>query len=158
MSTTDKVQGYALYAELGRDDKSSLVQFFIVPDGYTEAGQFVPARLYYRQLHSYAPKRQWRIATMNHNDVRNIIDTGVTLDSDNLVNFALTRLNDNFARLIGRVSQGSGWKLIKQPLVVEVSQKDMKDVAMAKTPSKVIYRIQQVKKGTNFPEALVVSR
>jgi hypothetical protein len=158
MSNTNKVQGYALYAEIGRDDKTSLVQFFVTPDGYTEAGQFIPARLYYRQLHSHAPKRQWRVASMNDNAVVNLIESGTSLDVEQALEFATKRLSDSFSNLLGRILNGHGWKIINKPLVVEVSQKDMKDIAVAKTPSKVIYRIQQVKKGTDFPDALVVSR
>lgn len=155
---TEKIQGYALYTEVGREDKSSLVQVFITPDGYTDSGQFVPARLYFRQLHSFAPKRQWKTASINHDEVRDLIESGKTLDPEQAKEFAAKRLGDSFQRLFTPLINGVGWKLVHKPIVVQVSQVDMRDIAMTKTPSKIVYRIQQVKKGIDFPEALVVSR
>jgi hypothetical protein len=160
-----KVQGYSVYAELGREDKLSLVQFFITPDGYTEVGQFVPARLYYRQLHSHAPKRQWRITTINELDVMSLVESGSSMSSiypKTKDEFVIERLQGNFRNIVQRLIMGSGgsanWKLIYNPLVVEVSNKDMRDVALSRTPTKVVYRIQQAKKGMKYPEALTITK
>jgi hypothetical protein len=161
-----KVQGYSMYAELGREDKLSLVQFFITPDGYTETGQFVPARLYYRQLHSHAPKRQWRITTINEANAMSLIEAGSSISAiypKTREEFVIERLQGNFRGIIQRIiGSGSGssanWKLIYNPIVVEVSNKDMRDVALSRTPTKVVYRIQQAKKGMKYPEALTITR
>jgi hypothetical protein len=160
-----KVQGYSVYAELGREDKLSLVQFFITPDGYTETGQFIPARLYYRQLHSHAPKRQWRITTINELDVMSLVESGSSMSSiypKTREEFVIERLQGNFRNIVQRLIMGSGgsanWKLIYNPIVVEVSNKDMRDVALSRTPTKVVYRIQQAKKGMKYPEALTITR
>ena len=159
-----KVQGYSVYAELGREDKLSLVQFFITPDGYTETGQFIPARLYYRQLHSHAPKRQWRITTINELDVMSLVESGSSMSSiypKTREEFVIERLQGNFRNIVQRLIMGSGgsanWKLIYNPIVVEVSNKDMRDVALSRTPTKVVYRIQQAKKGMKYPEALTIT-
>ena len=160
-----KVQGYSVYAEPGREDKLSLVQFFITPDGYTETGQFIPARLYYRQLHSHAPKRQWRITTINELDVMSLVESGSSMSSiypKTREEFVIERLQGNFRNIVQRLIMGSGssanWKLIYNPIVVEVSNKDMRDVALSRTPTKVVYRIQQAKKGMKYPEALTITR
>jgi hypothetical protein len=160
-----KVQGYSVYAELGREDKLSLVQFFITPDGYTETGQFIPARLYYRQLHSHAPKRQWRITTINELDVMSLVESGSSMSSiypKTREEFVIERLQGNFRNIVQRLIMGSGgsanWKLIYNPIVVEVSNKDMRDVALSRTPTKVVYRIQQAKKGMKYPEALTITK
>jgi hypothetical protein len=163
-----KVQGYSVYAELGREDKLSLVQFFITPDGYTEVGQFVPARLYYRQLHSHAPKRQWRITTINESNAMSLIESGSSISAiypaKSREEFVIERLQGNFRSIVQRLIMGSGsggsanWKLIYNPIVVEVSNKDMRDVALSRTPTKVVYRIQQAKKGMKYPEALTITK
>jgi hypothetical protein len=76
--------------------------------------------------------------------------------------FVIERLQGNFRNIVQRLIMGSGgsanWKLIYNPLVVEVSNKDMRDVALSRTPTKVVYRIQQAKKGMKYPEALTITK
>ena len=47
-----------------------------------------------------------------------------------------------------------GYKLYKQPIVVEVSQADVADIRSSKTPYKVLGRITRARKALGFGEKL----
>ena len=44
-----------------------------------------------------------------------------------------------------------GWELRIKPLVLEVSQVDLDDIAKGKTPYKLMYRMQQCRLKAGFP-------
>jgi hypothetical protein len=47
-----------------------------------------------------------------------------------------------------------GWEIVKEPLLVEVSKKDMTDIRLGKTPSKFMYRVDLIRKALDFPHPL----
>jgi hypothetical protein len=135
-----KVQGSALYAEF-KNPYAQTVQMFITPDGIDEAGNFVNGVVYYRRLSALQPKKQWQIATLG----RALVDDyGVTTEQ-----VLLNRL-ETLEFLMKRIAMTS--ELVGKPFFVEVSKKDLADVRIRKTPTKIVYRIGQMKSSLKYPE------
>jgi hypothetical protein len=135
-----KVQGSALYAEF-KNPYAQVVQMFVTPDGIDEAGHFVNGVVFYRRLSATQPKKQWQIATLG----RALLDEhGMTTEQ-----VLLNRL-ETLEFLMKRIAMTS--ELVAKPFFVEVSKKDLADVRIRKTPTKIVYRIGQMKSSLNYPE------
>lgn len=139
-----KVQGTALYLEF-KNEYQQVLQMFITPDGVNEVGMPTLSRAYYRRLSASAPKKQWRTQALK----RSLVDpaTGVTSED-----YREERL-ESLAFLMKRISISS--QLVGKPFFVEVSQKDLSDIASGKTPTKVVHRIGQCRTALSYPEMFV---
>lgn len=136
------VQGIALYAQLHKP--GAMAQLLITPDGYDETGERVFASLYRRIVTASSPKKQWRSSTVRSTDPEGY-DFEVSHDR---ATFAEKRLN--FAvQLFDSLLSGK-WELHKEPIYLEVSKKDLTDIKVAKTPTKLIYRINQSREALSF--------
>lgn len=155
---SNPIQGYAVYLEVARDNKTSASQFLFTPDGFNTNNEFVNARVYYRSLSYMTPRRQWhgynlfgkdsilRFLEGNNSDFLNEPDA-----------FTNSRMDQTVGTVLPRCTKENGWSVVFAPIVVEVSKKDLLDISNWKTPTKIIYRVQQVKKSVGFPETLQVA-
>jgi hypothetical protein len=134
------VQGSALYAEF-KNAYNQIVQMFITPDGHDEAGNFTPSCVFYRRLSALQPKKQWQTTWLK----RSLVDANGDVTEANY----LDRI-ESLEFLMKRVAMTS--ELVAKPFFVEVSKKDLSDVRNRKTPTKVVYRIGQMKTTLNYPE------
>jgi hypothetical protein len=134
------VQGSALYAEF-KNAYNQVVQMCITPDGHDEAGNFVPSCVFYRRLSAMQPKKQWQTTWLK----RNLVDSDGNATEANY----LDRI-ESLEFLMKRVAMTS--ELVAKPFFVEVSKKDLTDVRNRKTPTKIIYRIGQMKTTLTYPE------
>jgi hypothetical protein len=141
---TKEVQGVAVYAEFSKPNATMM--FIITPDGYSEEGHKVNASLYRRIVTSYSPKKQWRNTSLIEVDFSRPLPSGD--------NFRKQRLAEERLLIVRQLFEGivtGGWSLVKEPIFVEVSKKDLDDVRKRKTPSKIVYRINQTRKTLGFP-------
>jgi hypothetical protein len=144
-----EVQGVAVYAEWTKPN--ALLQVIITPDGYTEQDEFTQSHMYRRVITTDKPKQQWRASPLDYdkhdeyNSILPLLDTEIS-------SYAETRMNKTIQwfdkMLIG------GWEIVKEPLLVEVSKKDMGDIRLGKTPSKFMYRVDLIRKALDFPHPL----
>jgi hypothetical protein len=136
------VQGIALYAQFHKP--GAMTQLLITPDGYDESGERVFASLYRRIITLTSPKKQWRSSTVRSGEL-----SGLDFEKeDDRAKFAEKRLN--FAvQLFDSLLSGK-WELHKEPIYLEVSKKDLTDIQVAKTPTKLIYRINQSREALSF--------
>ena len=151
-AVTKDVQGTALYAEFTRShggSTSSTLMLLFTPDGFAEDGNQVDASLYRRVVTSYAPKRQWRTTALRRIDLSRPIPKGDDFRRQRLAEERLLQIQS----LLEQVTT-QGWELVKEPIIIEVSKRDLNDVAVRKTPSKIIYRINQSRKALSFPAAV----
>jgi len=137
-----------MYAEFRRND--STLQMLLTPDGYTETGVFVDAALYRRVVSTDSPKKQWRnsfLRSLSSSDKDITLDTDVAKDisMDARMSFAVGWL-DSLA--------GGGWVIVKEPLLIEASKKDMTDIRNSVTPKKMLYRMTQSRTALGYPEDL----
>lgn len=153
------VQGVATYYEFRKEVPSSTgsnaatTMVIVTPDGYTEDGRFVSANLYRRTVTHYSPRKQWRASALGYPD-ETMRDTGTPtpIDTSEVASVGERRLQYAFG--LFRSLNDGGWNLVKEPLFVEVSKKDLTDVAVSKTPSKLVYRINQSRVAKGFPADL----
>jgi hypothetical protein len=137
-----EVQGVALYAQLHKP--GAMTQLIITPDGFDEKGDKVLASLYRRIVTHESPKKQWRSS---------IIPTAVIEDMDfedgtHRADFAQARIG--FASQLFDSLLTGKWELHKEPIYLEVSKKDLTDIREAKTPTKLLYRVNQTREALNF--------
>lgn len=147
---TKDVQGTALYLEFvrshGGTTNATLMMLF-TPDGFTEEGMKVDAMFYRRVVTSYAPKRQWRNSVLKGIDLARALPKGDEFRRKRLAEERLLSLRSTLEQVASQ-----GWTMVKEPVIVEVSKRDLADLAKRKTPSKIIYRINQSRKALGFPE------
>lgn len=160
---SNPVQGYAVYLEFGRKDKKVTEQFLFTPDGFDINNNFVPAYLYFRYLDINTPHRRWRAYLLSgRENVTKFLEIGDSLVSEQAEEFTEERLNRTFTSVISRFGKGTtdhrpNMEVVFSPIVVEVSKKDLSDISKRVTPTKILYRVQQVKKSVGFPETLQVA-
>ena len=136
------VQGIALYAQFHKP--GAMTQLLITPDGYDESGEKVFASLYRRIVTTTSPKKQWRSSTIRSGELSDLDFE----KADDRARFAEKRLS--FAvQLFDSLLSGK-WELHKEPIYLEVSKKDLTDIKVAKTPTKLIYRINQSREVLGF--------
>ena len=136
------VQGVALYAQFHKP--GAMTQLRITPDGYDESGEKVYSSLYRRVISTHSPKKQWRSSTIRSAETKEY-DLEVSHDR---AMFAERRLS--FAvQLFDSLLSGK-WELHKEPIYLEVSKKDLTDIRGAKTPTKLMYRINQSREALSF--------
>lgn len=144
--TTDpdkSVQGFALYAEF-KNAYQQTYQVVITPDGLSENDVFVCSRVYYRTLSKMQPKKQWRTQLVK----RNLVDP-----EGNSTSIFRDYRFESVHWLMKRISISS--ELVAKPFYVEVSKKDLVDISVGKTPTKVIHRVGQSRIALSYPEMFV---
>lgn len=145
IDATKEVQGTAIYAEFSKGAGNTMM-LLVTPDGYTTEGHLVESSVYRRVVTSYSPKRQWRNTRLvDHIAVGDTVGSGIEK-----VAYAENRLAGMRSVFESLISHG--WALVKQPLFIEVSKRDLDDIRNRKTPSKIIYRINQSRKALSFPD------
>lgn len=159
MQTTD-LAGHAVYLEFQRE--SSTVQVLITPEGLTETFNHVPPTMYRRQIHTTATRATWRVTTFNRATTFDVTGGGLELVKE-FVGMPTAEIPSvhgikafDGSRLFQQLAN-QGYKLRRQPIVVEVSVADMNDVRAAKTPYKVLNRVTKTRKALKFPDTLFAS-
>lgn len=148
-SNDDKIKdtllvGRAVYCEfvLKTNPDSTVFQLLITPEAQSK---LVPSLrttqiAYRRQLANGGPKKQWRWLNPSADEC--------TPEAS-----ALQRrrfLNQTIERLSAR-----GFEVLKQPLVVDVSEHDLEDICRRQTPYKLIGRVLKVRRKHGFPVTFI---
>jgi hypothetical protein len=143
-----EVQGFAVYGEFRKEGATTMV--LITPDGYGTDGARTGAQLFRRVLTTYSPKRQWRASYVGNAEVEGV---SIPLKNEDKERYAESRLS--FAVQLFEGIKNGGWAIAGKPIVTEVSRKDIDDIRAGRTPSKVIYRINQTRAKVGYPAELV---
>jgi hypothetical protein len=153
-TSNNKAIGTALYLEMRRG--SQTVQLLVTPEGITsDDNKYVPLTVYRRQISKSAPRRSWKQFASGFRTERDASGQFVQLDNAHALATVSERigfLNSLFAQLIS-----AQWKVHKQPIVVEVSSEDLRDVRAGKTPYKILGRVTRCRRTLDFGEALFES-
>lgn len=149
MADKDKVVGKALYMEFRSG--SQTYQMIITPDGISTEGRNVPSTIYRRQVSKLKPRRAWKTYALPKlaQDAAGAFQTREVTDA---TSDALTRLgyvDSTFTRM-----DAYNYVLYKQPIVVEVSQADLDEIRISKTPYKILGRITRLRRHLGFGEQL----
>jgi hypothetical protein len=147
------VQGVGLYAEFARFNATT--QVIITPTGYNSDGDEVPMHIVRRTVTTTSPRKQWRFSTLvqpPHPILQLASEAGITIDAakelycDEALRYA--------SSLFDQLSRGD-WLIVGDPILVEVSKTDLDAVKVAKTPTKLLYRINQCRIAQGYPADLV---
>jgi hypothetical protein len=97
-----------------------------------------------------SPKKQWRSSALR--SLGDTLDTPLTSEAEKDANMDLRM---SFA--VGWLDSlaGGGWVIVKEPILVEASKKDMTDISTQTTPKKMLYRINQSRTALGYPEDLL---
>ena len=149
MDITKSVQGVAVYGEFARSGATT--QIIITPDGYDSSGNQVPMCITRRTVTTTSPRKQWRFSMIAENTTFSSVG-GSTLDErkeaycDDRLRYATT--------LFDQILRGE-WMIVGDPILVEVSQTDLDAISAHKTPTKMLYRINQSRTAQGYPADLV---
>lgn len=149
MADKDKVTGKALYMEFRSGIHT--YQVIITPDGVSTNGRAVPATMYRRQISKLKPRKAWRTYSLPAVPL-NAFGAYDALQTEDVKQKSVARLeyiSNSFTQLVS-----SRYELYKQPIFVEVSQEDIEQIRLAKTPYKILGRITRVRRNLGFGEAL----
>lgn len=142
-TNTPKVVGKGIYLELINQDDTQTTQVLITPEGIDENGKPVSMAIIYRSVSWWSPRRQWRV-----NFVRPKADKSATENT-----------NEMFAEVekwvVRQMMYSPEIKLRNDtPIVFEVSNIDLADVAEWKAPAPALRRILKARTSLGFPNEI----
>jgi hypothetical protein len=141
------IQGVSVYAEFAKPGYRT--ELFITPDGFSNEGKVVPAKIFSRITSADKPKKVWQQYTVQlAEDMAKVGETPLdeTMREDYVAK-RLAHLENVFVGLIA-----NEWQIVKEPVLIETSKNDLSEIAESKTPVKIIYRINQSRKALGFPD------
>lgn len=144
MDKEKSIQGFSLYVEYQKGSSTvdtRYVQVLVIPTGYDESGNLVPQSVMWRVVSNSAPKKQWKLLHSVSNNVSSgsYTDFAKDISRGNLMN-QLWRSNWIIQPFTW--AKENSYTLVKS-VILETSKKDMTDVRASKTPTKLIYRLNQ---------------
>lgn len=151
----DKIVGKALYIELvPKEEKPTgqnlVTQILVTPEGFDEAGNYVPVALHSRTVSDWSPRKQWRVSFSR---VANKELFGLPIPQE-VAKEKAQEITSNFE---GVFKRQLGYEMVirKTPIVVEVSTLDLTEIKDWKTPSALLRRIQKARVALTFPEKVL---
>lgn len=136
------VQGIAVYAEFARNNATT--QIIITPDGYGTKDDLVRMNIVRRTVTKDNPRKQWRFSMISH--TREVSPADKKEYAEKRMYYAST--------LFDQLLSG-GWKMVGKPILLETSKIDLDAVRNGKTPTKMIYRINQSRSASGYPTEIV---
>lgn len=135
------IQGVAGYFEYRspNTDTGVMSQLLLTPEGYTPTMQRVSPRAFSRSLNKWNTRPTWKSQAIDL----------AKLDLDSAVSI-VTELGG----IINRLTLGQ-YEQVGKPLLIELSQKDMKSVAEGKMPTRITNKIKTMRQDNGYPENLV---
>lgn len=136
---------HALYMEfmLGTTD---CYQMIVIPAGRDTAGNGCRPTVFRRQLTSATTRKSWRTYSTTH---CGHLDTTV---SEGIVCAEAAQAHVDLTDRVMQQLINRGWKLYKEPIVVEMTAEDYRDVTLMKMPYKLLGRVNKAKKFLGFTE------
>jgi len=148
-SNDDKIKdtllvGRAVYCEivLRTNPDASVFQMLLTPEAQSK---LVPSLrtipiAYRRQLTNGGPKKQWRWLNPSSDEY---LPGSSSLQRRRFLDATMERLASR------------GFVVLKQPLIVDVSEHDLEDIAKRQTPYKLIGRVHKVRRKHGFPTTFI---
>ena len=148
MNKDKSVQGFALYLEFQKPESSDnrIAQILVIPTGYDENDKLVGQRILWRVVSNVEPKKQWRsIHSMSANQTKELAEN---LDVNNVMK---SSWGSSWIVSPFQWTKSSGYSP-KKVVYIEVSKKDYTDLGNSKTPTKLIYRMNQIRSASGLAE------
>jgi hypothetical protein len=146
-SKTPKVVGKGLYLELLNKDDTQTTQVLITPEGIDENGKAVSMAIIYRTISEWSPRRQWRV-----NFVRPVAEKSA-MDNTSAMSASVVSF------LQRQMMYSDEMKLRNNlPIVFEVSNIDLAEVAEWKAPASALRRLAKARASVGFPTEFYKSK
>lgn len=156
-----KVVGKAVYIELERKlelkDKTytTVRQILLFPE-FVLGGVYHPIHKYERTLAINSKRPRWQdYGVHNITEAYTTTETGehqiTKLELDKASEFASKRMDMYLFSSLERYLDAS-YEFIKQPVVVEVSEFDAREVLAGRVPNEAIKRVYRARKAVGFPD------
>lgn len=157
---TIEVRGKALYMEFRHSTTRNTFQLLVHPDGTAGSGEYVPFGVFFRTLNQSYPKRPWSTAAVSLVTVpaRPVNETtGRLVTADTAAGAVATaeKFQKHVADIFDQLTR-QGFGLFMQPVVVELSNVDLDEIAAAATPYALFRRVMSARKALGFPDDLLV--
>lgn len=150
MAEKNKVVGKALYVEFRNGTQT--YQMLLTPDGVSSSGRAVPSTMYRRQISKSKPRRAWKTYSLPALPL-NAFGAYETQSLDDAAQSANSRI-DYMTTTLSQLNS-YGYKLYKNPILVEVAQEDLESIRLSKTPYKILGRITRVRRTLGFGEFII---
>lgn len=164
MTTTTPTR-CALYFELGRpfsaiSSNKYVQQVLITPEGQIGTSVTVPMSLFTRRLSTTQPRRTWRNSSAGSATAANVFASTSPLSAsgtremtaiDEMTKFLTPRINS----LTLPDPAGIRWNMVGVPIVVEVTDDDLEDIRLGKTPYKVFGRVWKSRTKLGYPKDFI---
>lgn len=138
-----KVIGKGIYLELITPDEKQTTQVLITPEGIDENGKAVSMAIIHRGVSYWSPRRQWRV-----NFIRPKAEKSATENT--------TEMFDEVVKWVVRQMMYQPELKLRNntPIVFEVSNIDLADVADWKAPAPALRRLMKARTALGFPTEL----
>lgn len=154
MTTQLPSVGKAVYLEFRKDNMTTQVLF--MPEGPTASHTIVPLSMYRRRISEHAPRKTWRLIAGTTTTAKAIPPGTYPAGGPAAASVATALLS--FADPLFTQLSTNNWKLLKEPVVVEVTADDLECVRTSKTPYKTLGRIWKARKFLGFPPEFIDKR
>lgn len=145
MTQTTTTPACAIYMEFTK--AQSVWQVLILPEGQTSKHTTAPMTMYRRRLTTTQPRKTWQMIGSAHR----FTPTSLTVQTREAVAEQMLSFIDPLMSSL----KTNGWKLNKQPVVVETSIEDFDAAITAKTPYKALSRVFKARKALGFPKEFI---
>jgi hypothetical protein len=145
MTQNTAVIGHALYLEF--KNEQTVYQMIFLPPANTSLSRS-PFTIFRRQLSPAVSRKSWRSYTATGSSASEF-DMALEVSKAREVSAGwVSQVTDNvMTQLVAR-----GWKLYKEPIVVELTKDDVDTAQMGKIPYKALGRITKVRKRLGFED------
>lgn len=144
-----EIVGRAVYLEFTK--MGATAQYLLLPEGMSTSHKVVPMALYRRKLTKVHPRKTWNVSASPSTAASIRARLGGSATSASIAEEMLKLI---ITPVIAQL-QLNNWKLYKDPIVVDVTMEDLEMVRNAKTPYKVLGRVNKTRKALGFPKELV---
>jgi hypothetical protein len=151
MTTQLPTVGKAVYLEFRKGSMTTQVLF--MPEGMASSHTIVPLSMYRRRISEHAPRKTWRLIAGTTTTAKMAPVTSGAVSNPAAASMATTMLT--FADPLFTQLSTNNWKLLKEPVVVEVTADDLECVRTGKTPYKALGRIWKARKFLGFPAEFI---
>jgi hypothetical protein len=137
-----KVVGKGIYLELLSEDEKQTTQVIVTPEGINDKGVAVSMALIYRTISDWSPRRQWRVTFVRPDKDKN------PAENTDAMSVEVMKWIERQVRY--------GYKTLRNntPIVFEVSNIDLTDVADWKAPAPALRRVMKARTALGFPNEL----
>lgn len=146
---------YALYMELHKDTRGS--QVLVIPPLYDSiSGTTQRAQIMTRKISEMHPRRSWSKVT-----VRRDFNADPSMHEAYPTSAGVTELVTRVADEVGVFFTGLAagrWTVVKEPVMVEMSFDDIRDIQSDKTPNALIRRIMKARAEAGYPSTIWPSK